>query len=103
MSSPTSAGTQAAARPQSRRTQADRSAATRNALVAAARALFAAQGFAEVSNDAIVAAAGVTRGALYHQFEDKTALFDAVLDAVEADIARRLTEAVAGSRVTRPG
>jgi AcrR family transcriptional regulator len=102
MPSPTSAGTQAAARPRSRRTQADRSAATRNALVAAARGLFAVQGFAEVSNDAIVAAAGVTRGALYHQFEDKTALFDAVLDAVESDIARRLTDAVAGAGITDP-
>ena len=70
--------------------------------MAAARGLFAVQGFAEVSNDAIVAAAGVTRGALYHQFEDKTALFDAVLDAVESDIARRLTDAVAGAGITDP-
>jgi AcrR family transcriptional regulator len=102
MPSPTSAGPQPAAGPRPRRTQADRSAATRNALVAAARRLFAEQGFAEVSNDAIVAAAGVTRGALYHQFADKTALFDAVLDAVEADIARRLTDAVAAAGITDP-
>jgi AcrR family transcriptional regulator len=103
-----SAGTRAAAGPRAaadarpRRTQADRSAATRDALVAAARALFAAHGFAEVSTDAIVASAGVTRGALYHQFADKTALFDAVLDAVEADIARRLTDAVAAAGITDP-
>jgi AcrR family transcriptional regulator len=102
MPSPTSAGPQAAAGPNPRRTQADRSAATRDALVAAARRLFAEQGFAEVSNDAIVAAAVVTRGALYHQFADKTALFDAVLDAVEADIARRLTDAVATAGITDP-
>ena len=88
--------------PRARRTQADRSAATRDALVAAARRLFAEQGFAEVSTDAIVAAAGVTRGALYHQFADKTALFDAVLDAVEADIARRLAEDVAAAGITDP-
>ncbi len=75
-----------------RRTQADRSAATREALIAAARRLFAAQGFADVSTDAIAAEAGVTRGALYHQFADKIALFDAVLDAVEAEIAARLAE-----------
>jgi AcrR family transcriptional regulator len=85
-----------------RRAQADRSAATRDALVTAARRLWAAQGFAEVSTDAIVAAAGVTRGALYHQFADKTALFDAVMDAVEADIARRLAEEVAAAGVSDP-
>ena len=85
-----------------RRTQADRSAATRQALVAAGRRLFAAQGFADVSTDAIAAEAGVTRGALYHQFADKLALFDAVVDAVEDDIAARLAEHVAASGVTDP-
>ena len=85
-----------------RRTQADRSAATRDALVTAARGLFAAQGFAEVSTDAIVAAAGVTRGALYHQFADKTALFDAVLDVVEADIARRLADELIADGISDP-
>jgi AcrR family transcriptional regulator len=93
---------QASARPRARRTQADRSAATRDALVAAARRLFAAQGFAEVPTDAIVAEAGVTRGALYHQFADKTALFDAVLGAVEADIAGRLAADVAAAGITDP-
>jgi len=93
---------QASAGPRARRTQADRSAATRDALVAAARRLFAAQGFAEVPTDAIVAEAGVTRGALYHQFADKTALFDAVLGAVEADIAERLAADVAAAGITDP-
>jgi AcrR family transcriptional regulator len=90
------------ATPRVRRTQADRSATTREALVAAARPLFAAQGFADVPTDAIVAAAGVTRGALYHQFADKTALFGAVMEAVEADIARRLADAVAAAGVSDP-
>jgi AcrR family transcriptional regulator len=85
-----------------RRTQADRSAATRDALVAAGRRLFAAHGFAEVSTDAIAAEAGVTRGAMYHQFADKTALFDAVLEAVEADIARRLADEVAAAGMLDP-
>ena len=67
-----------------------------------ARRLFAETGFADVSTDAIVAAAGVTRGALYHQFADKTALFDAVLEAVEADIARRLADDVAAAGITDP-
>src|SRR6202161_166049 len=96
----TAPGTPAA--PRARRTQADRSAATRDALVAAARRLFAAQGFAEVPADAIVAEAGVTRGALYHQFTDKTALFGAALEAVEADIARRLAEDVAAAGISDP-
>jgi AcrR family transcriptional regulator len=93
---------QASATARARRTQADRSAATRDALVAAARQLFATQGFAEVPTDTIVAAAGVTRGALYHQFADKTALFDAVLEAVEADIARRLADEAADAGISDP-
>ena len=52
--------------------------------------------------DAIVAAAGVTRGALYHQFADKTALFDAVMEAVEADIARRLADEAAAAGIQDP-
>jgi AcrR family transcriptional regulator len=71
-------------------------------LVTAARRLFAADGFAEVPTDAIATAAGVTRGALYHQFADKMALFDAVLDAVEADVAGRLAGEVAAAGVTDP-
>ena len=90
------------AAPPARRTQADRSAATRDALVGAARRLFAAQGFAEVPADAIVAEAGVTRGALYHQFADKTALFEATLEAIEADIAARLIDDVAAAGITDP-
>ena len=94
--------TQTSVTPRARRTQADRSAATRDALVAAARRLFAAHGFAEVPADAIVAEAGVTRGALYHQFADKTALFSAALEAVEADIARRLADDVAAAGISDP-
>jgi len=90
------------ATPRARRTQADRSAATRDALVAAARRLFAEQGFADVPTDAVVEAAGVTRGALYHQFADKTALFEAVMEAVEADIARRLADDVAAAGISDP-
>jgi AcrR family transcriptional regulator len=74
----------------SKRTQADRSAATREALVGAARPLFAAHGFGAVSTDQIARAAGVTRGALYHQFAGKEDLFAAVFEQVEAEIAGRL-------------
>lgn len=85
-----------------RRTQADRSGATRDALVRAARPLFAAHGFGGVGTEAIVRAAGVTRGAMYHQYADKTALFAAVFEAVEADIAARIGRAVAEAGDTDP-
>ena len=79
-----------------RRTQAERTAATRGLLLNAARKLFADKGFAEVSTQAIVNAAGVTRGALYHQFDDKAALFAAVYEEVErdlvTDIARQIMD-----------
>jgi AcrR family transcriptional regulator len=76
-----------------RRSQAERSAATRAALVAAARSLFAQRGFARVGTEEIVRAAGVTRGALYHQFRDKEALFAAVFEEVDADLAQRVAAA----------
>jgi AcrR family transcriptional regulator len=72
--------------PPVRRTQAQRTAATRAVLTSAARNLFATKGFSEVSTQAIGATAGVTRGALYHQFADKTELFAAVYEEVEAEI-----------------
>jgi AcrR family transcriptional regulator len=80
-----------------RRTQAERTAATRALLIGAGRKLFADKGFADVPTQAIVAAAGVTRGALYHQFADKAGLFAAVYEEVErdlvADIAREIMQA----------
>lgn len=76
------------------RTQEQRSAATRQALVAAGRRLWAERGYAEVGTPEIAAAAGVTRGAMYHQFADKADLFAAVLESVEVDVTTRLIEAV---------
>ena len=64
---------------------------TRAALVAAGRELFAARGYAGVATEEIVGRAGVTRGALYHQFRGgKQDLFRAVFEAVEAELTERV-------------
>jgi AcrR family transcriptional regulator len=81
----------------SNRTQAGRTAETRGALVAAARPLFASKGYAAVGTDELAAAAGVTRGALYHQFGGKEGLFVAVFREVEEEIVQRLAEGAAGA------
>ena len=85
-----------------RRTQAERAAGTRETLIAAARPLFAAPGFADASLESIVRDAGVTRGALYHHFADKTELFAAVFEQVEGEMAARMGEAVTAAGQTDP-
>ena len=77
-----------------RRTQDERSAATRRALMAAARPLFAERGFNGVGTEEIVRAAGVTRGALYHQFKDKAELFEAVFEEIEEEVMQRVAAVV---------
>jgi AcrR family transcriptional regulator len=76
--------------------KAEQSEATRRALVAAARGLFAEQGFAGTPTEAIVRAARVTRGALYHHFPDKVALFQAVYEDIESEFVGRVVEGIAG-------
>ena len=89
-------------------TQQERTEATTTALTSAARELFAQDGYAATSLDAVVASAGVTKGALYHHFSGKRDLFAAVFageqqrliaeigsaygDEAEADPWRALTE-----------
>lgn len=85
-----------------RRTQEERSAATRDALIAAARKLWGLRGYTEVGTPEIAAAAGVTRGAMYHQFADKAALFRAVVEAVEQDVMARMAVVVAESGASTP-
>jgi AcrR family transcriptional regulator len=79
-----------------------RSRATREKLVAAARALFGARGYAAVGTEEIVRAAGVTRGALYHQFRDKEDLFEAVFEQVEAETTQRVAEGALADGATDP-
>ncbi|MEQ8604749.1 MAG: helix-turn-helix domain-containing protein [Marivibrio sp.] len=67
-----------------------RSARTRSALIGAARALFAEKGFADTGTPEIVRRASVTRGALYHHFDDKTALFRGVVEAEAAAVAAEI-------------
>jgi AcrR family transcriptional regulator len=71
-----------------RRTQKERSETTTGELLAAARELFARDGYAATSLDAIAAAANVTKGALYHHFDGKRDVFRAVYEVEQ----RRLTE-----------
>jgi AcrR family transcriptional regulator len=84
-----------------KRTQAERSEATRSALIRAGRELFGARGYGAVGTEEIVARAGVTRGALYHQFADKQDLFRAVVEALEQDVIGRVGRSLAG--VSGPG
>ncbi|EKX58813.1 Transcriptional regulator, TetR family [Rhodobacter sp. AKP1] len=72
-----------------RRTRAEMMDETRRKLVASARAAFAEKGFAGTSMDDLTAAVGLTRGALYHNFGDKTGLFAAVVDQIDAEMASR--------------
>lgn len=73
-----------------RRTQAERRDATRAALLEAARPLFAERGYDAVGAEQIVAAAGVTRGALYHHFDGKRGLFAAVFEEIEQELIASL-------------
>lgn len=76
-----------------RRTQAERRAATRDALLRAARVAFAESGFAKAAREDICASAGVSRGALDHHFDGKLGLFRAVFEQLEQEQARQIVKA----------
>jgi len=86
---------------QARKTQEERRTQTRRALIAAARTLFAEKGYAGTGTPEIVAAAGVTRGALYHHFADKLALFAAVVE--EEHLLMAMAINAAGESDEEPG
>ncbi len=80
-----------------RRRQQERSAATRAALIAAARQLFTERGYAAVPAEDIVAAAGLTRGALQHHFGGKPELLRAVFEQLEAETTGQVATAIASA------
>lgn len=86
----------------SRRTQAERTEATRTALIAAARPLFARRGYAGVGTEEIARAAGVTRGALYHHFDGKRELFAAAYEQIEIELAERIAAGALEANASSP-
>ena len=65
---------------------------TRAKLLAAARQAFGSVGYADASMDDFTAAAGLTRGALYHHFGDKKGLLQAVIQQIDAEMSDRLRQ-----------
>lgn len=83
-------------RTSARRSNRERSEATRKALLDAARDLFVTSGYVGTTTPEIVAAAGTTRGALYHHFADKRDLFRALLDRESRAVADEIRAADPG-------
>jgi AcrR family transcriptional regulator len=74
-------------------TQSERREATRAAIVKAAKRLFGERGFAGTTMDNVATAAHVAKGAVYHHFETKEALFEAVFDEVSQDLVAEVDRA----------
>jgi AcrR family transcriptional regulator len=78
--------------------RAEYSASTKRALVDVAQELFTEHGYAGTSLDAIVAGARVTKGALYHHFAGKQALFEAVFERVERQASQAIHDEIKGEK-----
>ncbi len=72
--------------------RAETMAENRAKLITAARKAFAEKGYAAASMDELTAEAGLTRGALYHNFGDKRGLLAAVVDQIDSEMAIRAQE-----------
>ena len=83
------------------RSNRERTEQTRQALIDAGRRIFVEKGYAETATPEIVAAAGVTRGALYHHFEDKKALFEAVIKCEAQEVAKAIEASSASEQAPR--
>src|SRR6188768_2162586 len=70
---------------------------TRGKLIQAARKAFAGKGYAAASMDDLTKEAGLTRGALYHNFGDKKGLLQAVIDQIDAEMLVRQRKAGEGA------
>ena len=78
--------------------RAQYSASTKRALIEVAEELFAEQGYPATSLDQIVAGARVTKGALYHHFSGKQALFEAVFEQIETEARKAIQAGLKGER-----
>jgi AcrR family transcriptional regulator len=78
----------------------EKAASTKTKIIAVARRLFATRGYDGTSTEAILEESQVSRGGLYHHFENKEAVFAAVMEAVETDIT--VATANAGKNATEP-
>ena len=81
----------------STRTQAQRRERTRTALIDAGREMFAELGYVGAGREEIVERAGVTRGAMYHHFSSKEALFQAVFEVVEGELCDAIAKSAMAS------
>jgi AcrR family transcriptional regulator len=84
--------------PDSMSKRAAQGRATREQLIEVATRLFAERGYEDTSIEAVLGAAGVSRGALYHHFAGKDALFEAVVESVENGITASMTASIAGEQ-----
>jgi AcrR family transcriptional regulator len=84
--------------PDSMSKRAAQGRATREQLIEVATRLFAERGYEDTSIEAVLGAAGVSRGALYHHFAGKDALFEAVVESVENRITTEMTAAISGEQ-----
>ncbi len=77
--------------------KASQAAASRAKLIASARRLFEAKGYSATSTEEVLQATGLTRGALYHHFRDKQALFAAVCEAIHGELIEAIERATDGT------